>query len=106
MAKSEKQRWESWAAELRRSLMCALEREVTKTVEEIAEETGTSKSLTVLSSKRFWNSCQSGKSPNGAITSAGFEINFAANGQNSVEAVTLNLNETWSGIMQRVLDRR
>ena len=87
-------------------MMRDLEPEVTKSVDKIADEIGTNKSASVLCSRRFWKTCQAGKSPNSAITKAGFEIDFEANGQDEIDTVTFRLNDTWKGIMQRVLDRK
>jgi hypothetical protein len=87
-------------------MMTNLKPQVTKSVDEIADETGTSKTTAVLHTRRFWNSCQAGKSPNDALTKAGFEIGFEVNEQNEVDSVTLRLNGTWKGIMQRVVDRK
>ena len=36
----------------------------------------------------------------------GFEIEFDSNAEGKVDTVTLQLNDTWKSIMQRVLDRR
>ena len=106
MTGPEKKRWAIWADDLRQAMMSDLESEMTKSVDQIADETGTDKTRSVLCSRRFWNSCQAGKSPNGAITKAGFEIDFHPNGKNEIDTVTLRLNDTWKGIMQRVLDRQ
>lgn len=106
MTASERKRWEAWAVDLRQSMMRGLEPEVTKSVNQIVDETGTNKAPAMMHSKRFWISCQAGNSPNGMIKHAGFEIDFDPNGQNEVDSVTLRLNETWKGIMQRVMDRQ
>ena len=106
MTVSEKNRWETWAVDLRQAMMRALEPRVTKSVSQILEETGTDKTDSVMRSKRFWTSCQAGKSPNGVIKSAGFEIDFDPNGDGEVDSVTLRLNDRWKGIMQRVIDRQ
>lgn len=106
MTGSEKQRWEKWAVDLRQSMMSELKPEITKSVDQIADETGTDKTSSVLCSRRFWDSCQAGKSPNGAIKKAGFEIDFDLTEQDDIDTVTLRLNDTWKGIMQRVLDRQ
>ena len=80
--------------------------QVTKSVDEIIEETGTDKSPTALHSRRFWNACQAGEGPNDTMVKAGFEVEFEPNEKNEIDTVTLQLNDTWKSIMQRVLDRR
>jgi len=106
VAVPDKLRWKEWADALRQSMMAELTPEVTKTVQEIIKETATEKSPTILVSQRFWKSCQTGKGTNDTLSKAGFEIEFGPNEDGKVDAVTLQLNETWRGIMQRVLDRR
>ena len=106
MAVSDKTRWRKWADDLRQTMMSDLEPQVTKSVNEIANETGTDKTSSVLHSSRFWSSCQAGKAPNETLVKAGFEIEIEPNGENEIDTVTLRLNETWKGIMQRVLDRQ
>jgi hypothetical protein len=106
MSVRDKNRWKEWADQLRQEMMAELTPNVTKSVDEITQETGTDKSPSVLRSRRFWNACQSGKKPNDTLAKAGFEIEFEPNEANEVEAITLGLNSTWKAIMQRVLDRR
>jgi hypothetical protein len=102
----DKTRWKEWADRLRQEMMAELTPKVTKSVDEIAAETGTDRSPSVLRSRRFWIACQSGKTPNDALAKAGFEIEFEPDEGNEVGTVTLRLNSTWKAIMQRVLDRR
>ena len=71
-----------------------------------AEETATTKAESTLHSVRFWKACQAGKSPNDALITAGFEIDFEPTEERSVQNVTLRLNQTWMSILQRVLDRK
>lgn len=106
MSVAEKTRWGQWATDLRQKMMRELSPQVTRSIDEIAEETGTQKTTTVLHSRRFWNSCQAGKSPNDSLVKAGFEIEFEPNDDDVIENVTLRLNQTWSQIMQRVVDRQ
>jgi hypothetical protein len=106
MSVQEKVRWKNWADRLRQQMMTGLEPQVTRSVQSIASETATTKAESTLHSVRFWKACQAGKSPNDALTSAGFEIDFEANSEKSVQQVTLRLNATWMSIMQRVLDRK
>ncbi len=106
MSVQEKVRWKNWADRLRQQMMTGLEAEVTRSVESIASETATTKAESTLHSVRFWKACQAGKSPNDALSAAGFEIDFEPNDERSVQEVTLRLNATWMSIMQRVLDRK
>ena len=106
MSVQEKVRWKNWADRLRQEMMTGVEPEVTRTVQSIASETATSKAESTLHSVRFWKACQAGKSPNDALTTAGFEIDFQPNDEKSVQQVTLRLNPTWMSILQRVLDRK
>jgi hypothetical protein len=102
----DKKRWREWADRLRQEMMAELTPWVTRSVDRIAEETGTDKSPSVLRSRQFWNACQSGKGPNDTLVKAGFEIAFEPNEESEINTVTLRLNDTWKAIMQRVLDRR
>ena len=106
MSVRDKVRWKTWADDLRQTMMTDLTAQVTKSVEEIIEETATEKSPTVLGTQRFWKSCQTGKGTNDTLSKAGFEIEFGPNDEGKVDTVTLQLNGTWRAIMQRVLDRR
>lgn|SRR5690606_28156965 len=106
MSVQEKVRWKNWADRLRQEMMTGLEPEVTRTVQSIASETATTKAESTLHSVRFWKACQAGKSPNDALTTAGFEIDFQPTDERSVQQVTLRLNPTWMSILQRVLDRK
>ncbi len=78
---------------------------VTKSVESITNETATTKSESTLRSERFWRACQNGESPNDVFAKAGFEIDFDQDEKRKVHEVTLRLNSTWMGILQKVLDR-
>jgi hypothetical protein len=102
----EKARWREWADELRQTMMADLTPHVTKSIDEIIQETETQKSASVLGTERFWKACQVGEGANDMLSKAGFEIEFAANAEGRVDTVTLQLNATWKAIMQRVLDRR
>lgn len=106
MSVRDKVRWREWADELRQTMMTDLTQEVTKTVSAILEETETEKPASVVVTPRFWKSCQAGKIPNDTLLKAGFELEFEANSEGQVDAVTLRLNDTWKTIMQRVVDRR
>jgi len=87
-------------------MMGSLTAEVTKSVEDIISETATTKVDSTLRSVRFWKACQSGKSPNDFLSTAGFEIEFEQDEERNVREVTLRLNESWMSILQRVLDRK
>ncbi len=102
---SDKARWKKWADCLRQEMMVALTPQVTKSIDSIAEETGTTKAKKTLKSLAFWRSCQSGAKSNDSLVAAGFEIEFQEDNDRSVSAVTLKLNATWLSIMQKVLDR-
>ncbi len=106
MAVPDKTRWKAWADELRQEMMVGLTPEVTKTVDVIASETGTSKGEKTWRSAKFWKACKSGKSPNDFLSVAGFEVDFEEEEKSTVREVTLKLNQTWMSIMQRVLDRQ
>ena len=105
MAVSEQKLWKAWADELRQQLMKGLQPEVTKSVADIALETGTSKAEQTLRGARFWRACQSGQKPNHILATAGFEIEFTQDEDGKVQNVTLRLDESWLTIMQRVIDR-
>jgi hypothetical protein len=98
--------WKEWADNLRQLMMSAKVGEVTKTVAEISQETGTEKSPTTLHSQRFWNACILGQGSCAILTKAGFELSYSPNGAGKVEAVTFRLNSSWQAILQRVLDRK
>ncbi|MFO0944105.1 MAG: hypothetical protein U0930_25495 [Pirellulales bacterium] len=102
---TEKARWKKWADCLRQEMMVALIPQVTKSIESIAAETGSTKAQKTLKSLAFWRSCKSGASPNDFLNVAGFEIEFQEDEGRSVSEVTLKLNSTWLSIMQKVLDR-
>jgi hypothetical protein len=106
MAVQEKTRWKNWADGLRQEMMTSLTAEVTKTVDSIISETATTKAESTLRSARFWRACQSGKSPNDFLSTAGFEIEFQQDDGSNVDEVTLRLNETWMSILLGVLDRK
>jgi hypothetical protein len=86
--------------------MAAKVREVTKSVAEISQETGTDKSSNTLQSPKFWNACILGEGSHAILTRAGFELSYVPNGAGKVEAVTFRLNASWQAILQRVLDRK
>jgi hypothetical protein len=106
MAVQEKVLWTNWASSLREQMMTGKIPKVAKLVADISEETQTTKSPKVLSSARFWKDCQMGKGPQGSLLSAGFEVDFKVEEDNSIKQVTLQLNNTWMTILQRVLDRQ
>ncbi len=106
MSVRDKVRWKEWADGLRQKMMAQLIPHVTKSVQEIVEETATEKPASVLGTQRFWKACQAGTGTNDTLSKAGFEIEFEANAEGKVETVTLQLNDTWKAIMKRVLDRR
>lgn len=106
MSVQEKTRWKNWADCLRQEMMTSLTAEVTKSLEAITSETATSKAESTLRSARFWKACQSGKSPNDFLATAGFEIDFQQDDERNVREVTLRLNQTWMTILNGVLDRK
>lgn len=106
MSVRDKARWKEWADNLRQTMMSELTPDVTKSVQDIITETETDKSESVLATPKFWKACQAGTGPNDTLSKAGFEIEFEANADGKVDTVTLQLNDTWKAIMQRVLDRR
>ncbi len=105
-AQNDKLRWKKWADGLRRQMMVSLTPEVCKSIETIVEETGTTKAQRTLRSAAFWRSCQSGASTNDSLSVAGFEIEFEQDEDRRVNYVTLKLNSTWNGILQKVIDRQ
>jgi hypothetical protein len=106
MTGPEKKRWKTWADGLREEMMTSLTAEVTRSVDEIAAQTATTKAESTLRSERFWRACQTGKRPNDVLATAGFEIDFQQNADRHVLEVTLRLNETWMTILNRVCDRQ
>ena len=106
MTGQEKTRWKNWADDLRKTMMTGLTPQVTKSVESITAETASTKAESTLQSARFWQSCQSGKSPNDFFTRAGFEIEFEEDDDRKVQEVTLRLNQTWMPILQGAIDRK
>jgi hypothetical protein len=102
----DQKRWKDWADALRQAMMTAKIGEVTKSVADISQETGTEKSASTLQSTKFWNACILGEGSNGALTKAGFELSYTPTSAGKVEAVTLRLNPSWQSILQRVLDRK
>jgi hypothetical protein len=102
----DQKRWKEWADNLRQLMMAAKVSEVTKTVAEISQETGTDKSASTLQSAKFWNACILGEGSCEMLTKAGFELSYTPNGEGKVEAVTFRLNASWQAILQRVLDRK
>lgn len=106
MTTQDKLRWKKWADKLRQQMMQSLTPEVSKSVAEITDETATTRATSTLHSTRYWKACQTGKSPNDVLSTAGFELDYHTDENQKVESVTLRLNETWMSIMQRVLDRK
>lgn len=102
----EKTLWKNWADALRQEMMTGLTPEVTKSLEDIASETATTKAEKSLQSVRFWRACQVGDSPNDFLARAGFEIDFQSEDEKTVQEVTLRLNFSWMTIMDRVIARR
>jgi hypothetical protein len=106
MSVRDKLRWKAWADSLRQEMMMNLTPHVTKSVREIMEETETEKPESVMVTRRFWTTCQAATGANDTLSKAGLDIEFEPDGAGKVDRVTLLLNDTWKGIMQRVLDRR
>ena len=106
MAGSEQKLWKQWADALRQEMMSGLTPEVTKSVEQIATETETTKATRTLHGTRFWSACQSGQAPNHMLVTAGFVIEYEPDEDKKVQEVTLRLNESWMTILQRVIDRK
>jgi len=103
---AEKTLWKNWADGLRQDMMTNLTAKVTKSVEDITTESATTKAESTLRSVRFWKACQAGKSPNDFLARAGFEIEFQQGDARNVREVTLQLNQTWMSILDRVLDEK
>ncbi len=102
----DQKRWKEWADTLRQSMMAGRIGQITKSVDEISQETGTEKSATTLHSQKFWNACRDGEGSHGTLSKAGFQLSFAPNAAGKVDTVTFRLNESWLAILQRVLDRQ
>jgi hypothetical protein len=102
----DQKRWKEWADALRQTMMSAKVGEVTKSIAEISQETGTEKAPSTLQSQRYWKACIVGEGSYSALSKAGFELSFTPNESGKVEAVTLRLNASWQAILQRVLDRK
>jgi hypothetical protein len=98
--------WKDWADALRQTMMTGLVREVTKSVDEISQETRTEKSASTLQSQKFWNACIRGEGSYSTLSRAGFELSFEPSEAGKVDAVTFRLNAGWQAILQRVLDRK
>jgi hypothetical protein len=101
MSTREQKRWKEWAERLRQTMMAARMPQLTITVDTIIQESGTEKPHKTLHSRRFWNECQTGKSLNGTLIKAGFELEFQPTEQAVIEIVTFRLNSTWLAILQR-----
>ncbi len=74
MTASNKTRWEKWAEGLRQAMIRDLEPQVTKSIDQIADETGIDKTPSMLNSRRFWNACQAGKSPNDTLNMERYDL--------------------------------
>jgi hypothetical protein len=105
MTAKEKTAWKDWLDELRQAMMTGLTAEVTKSVDEITSVIDTTKNDSTLRTERFWRACQLGESPNDVLAKAGFEIEFQPDENRTVQEVTLQLNDTWMTILNRVLER-
>ena len=103
--RSDTARWKTWADCLRQEMMIGLTPKITKSIDAIALETGTSKAKKTLQSLSFWRSRKSGASTYDSLAAAGFEIEVQEGEDRKVSEVTLQLNQTWLSIMQKVLDR-
>ncbi len=55
-------------------MMRDLEPQVTKSIDQFANETGIDKTPSVLHSRRFWNACQAGKSPNDTLNMERYDL--------------------------------
>lgn len=106
MTGQEKLRWKKWADGLRQEMMTGLVGALTKSVDCIATETGTTKASRTLRSARFWRACQEGVAANDVLVKAGFIVEFDPDESGNVLEVTLRLNQTWLAIMQRALNRK
>ncbi len=106
MTTREQARWKEWADRLRQSMMADLTPYITKSIAEIVEETATQRSPSVLATRRFWTTVQTGEQNNHILARAGFQIEFSPSEGGNVESVTLRLNDTWSRIMQHMIDQQ
>lgn len=103
---NEQKRWKVWADNLRQAMMANRTPEVTKSVEEISQETGTGKSAATLHSQRFWNACRDGEGSHSMLSKAGLDVRYAPNAAGKVDAVTFCLGKNWRPILQGILDRQ
>jgi len=71
--------------------------EVTKTIEEIKEETGTTMTIEALRDRGYWNACRDGKKYYDTHTKAGLALEIHLNTRGKVIAVTYRLAEALVG---------
>ena len=97
--------WKVWAESLRIWMMTNGVPEVTKSIEEIKGETGTTETFSSLSSIGFWTACRDAKEHYDTIPRAGLEIEFTLNENNWIETITFRLNESWMCILRNKEER-
>ena len=93
--------WKDWTVSLRMWMMQHKIAVVEKTIDEIAQETGTVESPESLHSFGFWNAVRQAKRDWDTIPKNGLDVDFTKNEQGHVERVTFHLNATWRQIMDR-----
>lgn len=93
--------WKDWTVRLRIEMMRSRTLEVTKTIDEIAAETGTDESIENLRSFGFWNAGRLAKKDWDTIPRNGLDIGFDTNAYGKVDQVTFSLNESWQAVLRR-----
>lgn len=90
-----------WADGIRKSLMVGAEPELTKSIDEIRSESGTSETQARLRKPGPWMFTGKVTPFMELIRGAGLEVSHQSNAEGLVDFVTFRLNETWLGIRQR-----
>lgn len=90
-----------WADGIRKSLMVGSDAEMTKSIDEIRSESGTSEPQARLSKPGPWVPGAKTTPLIELIHLAGLEVSCKSNVDGLVDRVTFRLNETWLGIRQR-----
>ncbi|HTI50077.1 MAG TPA: hypothetical protein VL475_03970 [Planctomycetaceae bacterium] len=90
-----------WADAIRKTLMTGRQPEVTKTIEAIHLESGTTESQSRLSRPGPWTADGKATPFIEAIRRAGLEVAVEPGDDGRVERVTFRLNETWRGVRER-----
>lgn len=85
--------------------MIARQIEIVKSIKEVQQETGTKEPRENLVTQSFWRSCRAGDPGMDMIVKEGLELEFTPTEDGQVEAVTIRLNATWRGVLQRAIER-